>query len=309
MVRPSTGALLYAYAGPRPLLTDGWTVMRVFVTGGLGFTGAALVARLLERGHSVAVLDKNPGLRKEEIETAGADVTLGSVTDREAVQPAVQRILDEAGAIDVLVNNAGVTAVGALEDIDESDIERVMQTNFFGPVWLTRAVLPQMRAQGGGHIVMVSSLSALVGLPGESIYAASKAALELAAEGLRHEVDRFNIHVSVVQPGLFNTRMPEKIAAASAYPSASAYSELIAFLVERMQRNLGSGDDPQKVAELIVRIAGEQTPEFRYPAGAQAERVVEKLGELRESDRSSFIQAVHGTAWWSDGDAPPSEKQ
>ena len=243
------------------------------------------------------------------------DVVPLDVTDREAIDPAVRQILDEAGSIDVLVNNAGITAVGALEDIDATDLERVMRTNFFGPVWLTRAVLPQMRAQGGGHIIMVSSLSALVGLPGESVYAASKAALELAAEGLRHEVDRFNIRVSVVEPGLFNTRMPEKIAAAGAYPQASPYAELIAFLVDRMQRQLGSGDDPQRVAELIVQIAGEQAPGFRYPAGAQAERVVEKLGELTESDRSSFVRAVHGTAWWSDGDAPPanlsspSEKQ
>ena len=249
----------------------------------------------------------------ENLERAAASAKLGievlplDVTDRDAINPAVQQVIDDVGSIDVLVNNAGVTAVGALEDIDENEIERVMQTNFFGPVWLTRAVLPQMRAQGGGHIIMVSSLSALVGLPGESVYAASKAALELAAEGLRHEVDRFNIHVSVVEPGLFNTGMPEKIAAAGEYPRASAYSELIAFLVDRMQRNLGSGDDPQRVAELLVRIAGEQAPGFRYPAGAQAEQVVEKIGQLQESDRASFIREVHGTAWWSDGDARPGE--
>ena len=257
----------------------------------------------------------------EKLERTAADAGVNvavvplDVTDRNAIQPAVHRVFDEAGAIDVLVNNAGVTAVGALEGIDESDIERVMQTNFFGPVWLTRAVLPQMRAQGGGRIIMVSSLSALVGLPGESVYAASKVALELAAEGLRHEVDRFNIHVSVVQPGLFDTRMPEKIAAADEYPKTSPYAELIAYLVERAQQNLGSGDDPQKVAELIVRIAGEQTPRFRYPAGAQAERVVKELAELQEFDRGSFVRAVHGTAWWSTGDdrpakpSPPYEKQ
>ncbi len=283
------------------------------ITGCSSGFGQLTAFEFARHAHKVYATVRTPAA-VEKLQRAAGDAGLSidvvplDVTDREAIEPAVQRVLHEAGAIDVLVNNAGVTAVGALEDINESDIERVMRTNFFGPVWLTRAVLPQMRVQGGGHIIMVSSLSALVGLPGESVYAASKAALELAAEGLRHEVDRFNIHVSVVEPGLFNTGMPEKIAAASAYPSASAYSELIAFLVERMQRNLGSGDDPQTVAELIVRIAGEQAPGFRYPAGAQAERVVEKLAELQESDRASFIREVHGTAWWSDGNAQPAER-
>ncbi len=283
------------------------------ITGCSSGFGQLTAFEFARHAYSVYATVRTPAA-VEKLERAAATAKLRievlplDVTDREAIQPAVQRVLDEAGAIDVLVNNAGVTAVGALEDIDEADLERVMRTNFFGPVWLTRAVLPQMRVQGSGHVIMISSLSALVGLPGESVYAASKAALELAAEGLRHEVDRFGIHVSVVQPGLFNTRMPEKIASAGSYPKASPYAELIAFLVERMQRNLGSGDDPQKVAELIVRIAGEQTPEFCYPAGAQAERVVEKLGELRESDRSSFIREVHGTAWWSDGDAQPTER-
>ena len=179
-----------------------------------------------------------------------------------------------------------------------------MQTNFFGPVRVTRAVLPQMRARGSGSLIMVSSLSALVGVPGESIYCASKAALETAAEALRYEAERFNIRVSLVEPGLFDTGMPEKIAATSV-PAGSPYHGLMHYLGERMAARLGQGDDPAVVARLIVRIANTDRPAFRYPAGAQAEQVTGKLQQLRESDRDGFIRGINDTRWWSQGEDAP----
>lgn len=229
------------------------------------------------------------------------------VTDPGAVQRCVADILGREGRIDVLVNNAGVHFPGTVEDQPEAEIEAIMRTNFHGPVWLCRAVLPAMRAQGSGHIIMVSSLSALVGLPVESFYCASKAALEAFSEALRYEVDRFGISVSVIEPGLFRTGMPDKIAATFATREDSAYPELTGYLRDRAGSRQNAGDDPQKVADLILGIAASRKPAFRHPAGAQAEMVVGKLRGLDAGQREAFIRSVQGIEWWSEGKAPPRD--
>lgn len=276
----------------------------ILITGcGSGF-GKLSAVELARRGHQVFASCRTLAAAEQlGAETAGLDgiATLAlDVTDQASVDAAMRRIGD-AGAIDVLVNNAGIAQLGALEDLDADALRAVMETNFFGALRVTRAVLAGMRAQGEGRIIMVSSLSALVGLPGEGIYAASKAALEAAAESLRYEVDRFGIHVSVVEPGAFDTAMPARLAAGDAGSADSAYHGLISHLTARAQRQLGSGDDPQRVATLIADIAETDEPRFRYPAGRQAEQVVQRLRALDEAARADFIRAVNATQWWSAG--------
>ena len=241
-----------------------------------------------------------------ESENLSLYTLLLDVTDRKVINIAVKTIIDKENKIDVLVNNAGIAIPGALEDISESCIDLIMQTNFFGPIWLSRAVLPYMRQNQHGRIIMVSSLSALVGLPGEAIYGASKAALETAAEALHHEVDRFGIKVSVIEPGSFNTGMPRKIADNYLSPPGSPYAKLIQFLRKRVKAKLGEGGDPQLIAKLIVKIANGKNPVFRYAAGKQAEQVIKKLKNLTDMDRETFVRQVNNTEWWSNGDNRPS---
>ncbi|UCG74231.1 MAG: SDR family oxidoreductase [Chromatiales bacterium] len=277
----------------------------ILITGcGSGF-GKLSAVELARRGHRVFASCRTLAAADQlGAETAGRDgiVPLAlDVTDQASVDAAMRRIGDAAGAIDVLVNNAGIARLGALEDLDADALRGVMETNFFGALRVTRAVLAGMRTQGEGRIIMVSSLSALVGLPGEGIYAASKAALEAAAESLRYEVDRFGIHVSVVEPGAFDTAMPAKLAAGDAVPAASPYRPLLSYLTARAQRQLGTGDDPQRVATLIADIAETDEPGFRYAAGRQAEQVVQRLRALDESARADFIRGVNDTQWWSAG--------
>jgi NAD(P)-dependent dehydrogenase (short-subunit alcohol dehydrogenase family) len=264
---------------------------------------------LARRGHRVfATCRTAPAAAELDAATAGIDglTTLAlDVTDRPAVDAAVAAVLSAAGGVDVLVNNAGVAQLGALEDLDADALQRVMTTNFFGALWVTRAVLPAMRAQRSGRIVMVSSLSALVGLPGEGIYAASKAALEAAAESLRYEVERFGVQVCVIEPGAFDTAMPARLATAAPAPAHSAYCRLIDYLIDRARRQLGTGDDPQRMAELIAEIVVAEELRFRYPAGDQAAQVVQTLRGLGEADRATFIRAVNDTEWWSAGEDPP----
>ena len=224
------------------------------------------------------------------------------VTDTEAIKSAVEQVIGNSGRIDVLINNAGVARLATLEDLPEIDIDHVMKVNFIAPALLSKAVLPAMRTQGYGRIIMISSLSALVGLPGETIYSASKAALEAMAEGLRYEVDRFNISVSVVEPGLFNTAMPDKLARNFVCPADSPYAPLIKHLRQGIVSGAGRGDDPLRVAELLIRIAGEDKPAFHYPAGNQAMVVTDSLKSLSDAQREQFIRSVNDTAWWSAGE-------
>ncbi len=228
------------------------------------------------------------------------------VADTEAINSAVGQVVDSCGRIDVLINNAGVARLAALEDLPEVDIDHVMKVNFIAPVLLSKAVLPTMRTQGYGRIIMISSLSALVGLPGETVYSASKAALEAMAEGLRYEVDRFNISVSVVEPGLFNTAMPDKLARNFVCPQSSVYTALIEHLQLGIVSSSGQGDDPLRVAELLISIAREEKPAFRYPVGEQAREVTDIINNLTGTAREQLIRAVNNTAWWSAGRDRPN---
>ena len=278
----------------------------VLITGcssGFGKVSALAFAR---NGHQVYACSRNPadcaditGVADQE----GLDLSVLQldVTDVKAIDSSVAQVISGSGRIDILINNAGIARLAALEDLPDADIDYLMKVNFMAPVRLSKAVLPYMRAQNHGRIIMVSSLSALVGLPGEAIYSASKAALEAMAEGLRYEVDRFNISVSVIEPGLFNTAMPDKMVMNAACPPDSPYAPLLKHLQQGVASSTGRGDDPLRVAELLVRIAGEEKPAFRYPAGDQAGTVTETISGLDPEARERFIRAVNDTAWWSAG--------
>ena len=227
------------------------------------------------------------------------------VTKPQSIEAAVKSILSESGRIDVLVNNAGIECPGPFEDTPEADFRRVMETNFFGPYLVTRAVLPAMRDRQAGCIIMVSSLSALVGLPCSSAYTASKFALEGATECLRHEVGRFNIRVTLIEPGRFDTPMGDKLAETGPYPSDSPYKALMDFQIQKIRDSLGSGDDPNLVAELIVRVASEEHPSLRYPAGLQAERITKTIHSMSDEERAGFVVEVSGTGWWKRGQDEP----
>jgi len=185
------------------------------------------------------------------------------VTSPASIEAAVAEALAAAGHVDVLINNAGIAIPGAFEDMPWHALAKVMDANFYGPLRVTRALLPHMRRRGSGRIIMVSSLSALVGLPGMSAYSASKAALELASESLRLEVDRFGISVSVIEPGAYNTAMPGKIIADLAMPEDSPYRELLLYLNTGAAAALEQADDPLRVAELLLEVACAPRPAFR----------------------------------------------
>lgn len=234
------------------------------------------------------------------VRTVELDVTSGA-----AIEEAVGAILADAGRLDVLVNNAGVHRLGAFEDMPEHDVRAMMEVNFFGPVRLTRAVLPTMRRQRCGHIIMISSVGALISRPVDAFYCAGKSALEAAAEALRYEVERFGIQVTAVEPGAFRTGIAEKGASAIYDLSRSAYEALVRFRIGKVREACRTGDDPKVLATAVADIAHGGAGAFRRPVGVQAEAMSRELRALGEAEREALIRARSQVEWWTEGGAGP----
>lgn len=286
------------------------------ITGCSSGFGLAAAQSFARRGYRVIATMRDPdrGRRLASMTTAeGWNVAIRQldVTRSDTFPGLIEEIIATDQRIDVLVNNAGITHVGALEDVSEATLRRVFETNAIGPLLLARAVLPHMRAQGGGKIIMVSSLSGVAGLPGDVPYAASKFALEGATEALRHEVDRWNIHVALVEAGLYATGIFDRAFTQdsplpSEYPDDSPYRPLIEARMSETRARMPDAFDPNLVADLLVQIAESDGSRLRWPADAVATRVLETLLAQNDHDRDAFLREVAGTDWWSRGEDPPA---
>jgi len=239
-------------------------------------------------------------------------VKMLNMTRPETFTSVIGEIVEEAGAIDVLVNNAGALRVGTLEDTSEDMLRMVMETNFFGPALLARVVLPYMRAQGGGHIIMVSSLSGLAGLPGDFAYTASKFAIEGAGEAMRHEVDRWGIKVALVEAGMYATGIlsantPGDSLLPDYYPASSPYRELIEAKLEGIKASEPDAFDPRTVGDLFVEIAQSDGSRLRWTADPVAEKVLSVMHGQNDTKRDQFLRDVADVSWWSEGSDAPTK--
>jgi len=228
------------------------------------------------------------------------------VTRPESFAAFLQDILDQEGRIDVLVNNAGIVYPGSLEDVPEKGLRMVMETNFMGPILLARALLPIMREQGGGNIIMMSSLSGVAGLPGDLPYTASKFALEGATESLRHEVDRWGIKVALVEAGMYATGIFDSALADDAvlpkgYPLDSPYRPLVESKLRKVRDSLARAYHPRIVGDLFVTIAQSDGSQLRWQADEVARHVVGKMFGQDDQARDEFLRGASGTQWWSEG--------
>lgn len=242
------------------------------------------------------------------------DIRISSldVSRSESFDAYFQAISAEHGRIDVLINNAGIHRAGAFEDVSEADFRSVLETNCIGPLLLSRAVLPYMRKQRSGLIIMMSSLSGIAGLPGDLPYAASKFALEGATESLRHEIDRWGIRVALVQAGMYKTgimaqNLPESLSLPDSYPADSPYRELIEWQLRNLRARMPEALDPADVASLFVEISKSDRSKLRWPADALSEKVLASMLAQNDSERDKFLRSVAGSDWWSQGDATAPE--
>ncbi len=203
------------------------------------------------------------------------------VTVAEEREAALAQVLKQHGRVDVLVNNAGYGLFGAVEEVSEAEARQQMETNFFGALALTQAVLPGMRAQGSGHVVQISSVAGFSATPGLGLYNASKFALEGFSEALAQEVAKLGIRVMIVEPGPFRTKWAGESAVRSA-KQIEAYDGS-AHEVFRMINGYSGKQpgDPERGAALIVEAVNSGAAPLRLPLGQMAiERMRAKLASV-----------------------------
>ncbi len=246
----------------------------VLITGTSSGFGLVTAVELAKRGWRVFATMRNlakKGPLEAALEKAGVglSVEIGplDVTDPASVAACVSRTLEATGGkLDAVVHNAGVASGGAFEDIPDADLRRVMETNFWGVLELTRALLPTFRKQRSGRIVIVSSESAFAGQPANSIYCASKWAIEGWAESLAFEVSQFGVDVVLVEPGPYVTDIWQSSPRIS--PEGSAYRAWAQYVFRAGDAHVAArGRDPIEVARKIAHVLEARRPSFRNPVG------------------------------------------
>ena len=250
-----------------------------FITGASRGFGRIWAEAALERGDRVAATARRPESLRPLVEAHGdAVLPIGlDVTDRAAATAAVQRAAEAFGRLDVVVNNAGYGLFGTVEEVTEEQARAQLDTNLLGPLWVTQAALPFLRAQGSGHILQVSSIGGLAAFPTLGLYNASKWGLEGMSEALAQEVGPLGIRVTIVEPGPYGTDW-SSASAVHAEPMA-AYEPI------REARRAGATarapKDPQVTAAVILELVDAEEPPLRLFLGAYPYPVVEAAYQKR----------------------------
>ena len=240
------------------------------VTGASSGIGQATLAHLAEAGWRVfGAQRRDPGSLP-----AGASWVELDVTDPEAVERAVHRVIADAGRIDALINNAGYALQGAIEDCTPEDMRAQMDTNFHGTFLMCRSVAPVMRAQGTGTIINVSSLAGILGVPFAGPYAASKFAVEGMTEALRHELRPFGVRVCLLEPGDIDTNLPANRRLVGGDTTSGPYADAYARYAANQARDEANCPGPDIVARRIAKILNAGNPPLRHVVGKFDQRVV-----------------------------------
>lgn len=221
------------------------------------------------------------------------------VDSQGSIEQAVAHILAEAGQIDVLVNNAGITGVGPIENTTDEEWHAVFETNFFGPLRVARAVVPGMRERRSGAIVNVSSAAGRLAGPVYGQYHSSKWALECAMETLAIELKQFGIRVSLVEPGFFVTPILDKALDAWSEREPSPYAD-----IERRMKDLyaaagQNGGNPADVAAVIFDSATGADPKLRWVVGADAVNFIEGRQRLADEEYQVLGEEMTDEEWWA----------
>jgi short-subunit dehydrogenase len=201
----------------------------------------------------------------------GVTMLACDVTDDESVAKLVDRVLAEAGRIDLLVNNAGIGLLGGAEESSTAQAQALFDVNVFGVLRMTSAVLPAMRRQGTGRIVNLSSVLGLIPAPYSALYASTKHAVEGYSESLDHELRTFGIRVVLVEPAYTRTAFEENLVTPDRL--LDIYDAARAGMNGVMRKAIEAGDAPEVVARTVVEAATAPTPKRRYAAGKMARQV------------------------------------
>ncbi|HEX6671253.1 MAG TPA: SDR family oxidoreductase [Nitrososphaeraceae archaeon] len=267
------------------------------VTGassGIGLETSLLLAR---NGFCTYVtmrnLDKSKVITNiKQIEKLSLEVLKLDVTTDESVNEAIQKITHEQGRIDVLVNNAGYALVGPFEELAIEEFKEQFETNVFGVIRVTQAVLPIMRRQKSGTIVNISSIAGKIGFPLTSAYVSSKFALEGLCESMAYEIEQFGIKVILIEPGVIKTNFENnlKIGKRVSITPNSSYAEMTQKRISGFKPRFESGSPPLEVAKVILKtITSENPSELRYIVGTDAFKLMEIRNNTSNKDFRKLV--------------------
>ena len=234
----------------------------VLITGGSSGIGKSVGEYLVDKGFKVYGTSRNPQNYKE----SKFPILALDVKNLDTIKQTVKTIIDTEGKLDVVINNAGAGITGAIEEIPEVEMKANFDTNFFGPIKVIKAVLPQMRLQNSGLIINITSIAGYMGLPYRGIYSASKGALELLTEAFRMEIKDFNIKMTNIAPGDFATNI-----AAGRYHAPlldnSPYKKPYSDTLNLMNTHVDTGSDPLMMAQAVFKIINTENPKIHYKVG------------------------------------------
>lgn len=217
------------------------------------------------------------------------------ITNKESISRAIDKIIAEKNRIDIVVNNAGYSLLGPLEQLDIDEIKDEFETNFFGIIKLIQSALPIMRKQGYGRIVNISSLAGRIGFPLSSAYVSSKFALEGLVESLRYEVQPFGIHVTLIEPGVIKTnfvnnmKVGKNVIISSNNNGISPYVEILQKRISAFKPRFEKGLAASKVADMVLEAVTADNPKVRYLVGEDA---LKMMGKRKNSTDEEITRLV-----------------
>lgn len=258
-----------------------------FITGAGRGMGTDIAKAALAAGHAVVATGRNPDAVSKAVGDADNLLVVKlDITDPQDATAAVKAAVNRFGRIDVLVNNAGNFYAGFFEEISPEDFRAQVETNLFGPVHVTRTVLPVMRAQRSGLVVTISSTAGISGQEFVSAYAASKFGVEGWIESLAPEVAPFGIRTMLVEPGFFRTELLTEESTNYPEPSIDDYAEKTRQTVTAWRGMNGlQGGNPAKLAKALIQLASQDEPPLRWAAGADA------IGTFEQKAQDLLAQA------------------
>ncbi|HEY4296822.1 MAG TPA: oxidoreductase [Paraburkholderia sp.] len=240
-----------------------------FITGASRGIGALIAEAALADGNAVVAAGRNVAAIVERLGQSAALLPVElDVTDEAQAKAAVRAAMDRFGSIDVLVNNAGFGLLGAVEESADRDVRRMYDTNVFGLLNVTRAVLPVMRANRSGHVINISSIGGYRGAAGFGVYSSTKFAVEGITEALRDELKPLGIHATVVEPGYFRTDFLDASSLVVAQQVIADYDATSGEVRRKAtQMNHNQPGDPKKLADAMVVLVDAPNPPLRLPLG------------------------------------------
>jgi short-subunit dehydrogenase len=234
----------------------------VLITGGSSGIGKSVGEFLTQKGFIVYGTSRDAS----KIQNHPFKLVSLDVNNIETISLAVNKIIENERRLDILINNAGMGITGPIEETPTKEMRNVFDTNFFGPIDVIKAVLPQMRAQKSGLIINVTSIAGYMGLPYRGIYSATKGALEIVTEAIRMEVKNFGIEVTNVAPGDFATNIASGRYHTPVFEN-SPYKNTYQSNLDLMDAHVDSGSDPFDMAIAIYKIIQTKKPKVHYKVG------------------------------------------